>query len=93
MLTQEMTCLQPAADPSRLNFEIFPPVVVGVGTNEILFDDSMNFYDMVYKIQPKSQLNIYGGQGHVLTQLNISSHSAQDLIRNINNFFNSTDNE
>ena len=81
------------ADPSKLNFKTFPPVFAGVGTNEILFDDSINFFDMVYKIQPQSQLKIYGGQGHVLTQLDISSHSAQDLILNINNFFNSTNNE
>lgn len=76
------------ADPSKLNFEKFPPVFVGVGTNEILFDDSINFYDTVYKIQPNSQLKIYGGQGHVFLQMNISSPSSQDLMVNINHFFN-----
>ncbi|MBS1739454.1 MAG: alpha/beta hydrolase fold domain-containing protein [Bacteroidetes bacterium] len=81
------------ADPSKLNFTIFPPVIVGVGTNEILFDDAIHFYDMVYKIQPKSQLKIYGGEGHVLTQMNIFSRSSQDLILNINNFFNTIGNE
>lgn len=81
------------ADPGKLNFETFPPVFVGVGTNEILFDDATIFFDMVYKIQPHAQLKIYGGQGHVLTQLDISSHSAQDLIININHFFNTTDHE
>lgn len=78
------------ADPSKINFKTFPPVFTAVGTNEILFDDAINFFDMVYKIQPKSQLKIYGGEGHVLTQLNISSHAAQDLIININRFFNDT---
>ena len=81
------------ADPSKLNYETFPPVFVGVGTNEILYDDSINFYDMVYKIQPNSQLKIYGGQGHVLTQMNISSPSSQDLINNLTNFFNNLNNE
>ncbi|MCO5260708.1 MAG: alpha/beta hydrolase [Crocinitomicaceae bacterium] len=81
------------ADPSKLNFEIFPPVFIGVGTNEILFDDATNFFNMIYKIQPSSQLKIYGGQGHVLTQLDISSHSAQDLIISINNFFKNSSNE
>jgi acetyl esterase/lipase len=81
------------ADPSKLNFDAFPPVFVGVGTNEILFDDSINFIDRIYKIQPKCQLKIYGGEGHVLSQLEISSPSAQDLIVNINNFFNSTNHE
>ncbi|MBS1571058.1 MAG: alpha/beta hydrolase fold domain-containing protein [Bacteroidetes bacterium] len=81
------------ADPSKLNFTTFPPVIVGVGTNEILFDDSLNFYDMVYKIQPNAQLKIYGGQGHVLTQMDIFSNSSQDFISNINNFFNNSSNE
>lgn len=80
------------ADPSRIQFNSFPPVFVGVGTNEILYDDSTNFFDMVYKIQENAQLKIYSGQGHVLTQLNISSTPAQDLIININNFFNTTEN-
>lgn len=83
----------PAADTSKLNFKTFPPVFVGVGTNEILFDDALNFYDMVYKIQPNSQLKIYGGQGHVLTQMDIFSDSSQDLISNINNFFNNNSDE
>jgi epsilon-lactone hydrolase len=77
------------ADPSQLNIESFPPVFVGVGTNEILFDDSINFFDMIYKIQENAQLKIYGGQGHVLTQLDIAGPSPQDLIANINHFFNS----
>lgn len=81
------------ADPSKVHFESFPPVFIAVGTHEILFDDSIQFFEMVYKIQPKSQLKIYGGEGHVLTQMNISSHSSQDLMMNINNFFNSTENE
>lgn len=76
------------ADPSKLHFNTFPPVFVAVGTNEILFDDSFNFFDMVYKIQDNAQLKVYSGQGHVLTQLNISSTASQDLIININNFFN-----
>lgn len=76
------------ADPSKLSFETFPPVFTAVGTNEILFDDAINFYEMVYKIQPKSQLKIYGGQSHVFPQMDISSFSAQDLIMNINNFYN-----
>ncbi|MDR4953630.1 alpha/beta hydrolase [Chryseobacterium sp. ES2] len=82
-----------AADPSQLSFTTFPPVFIGVGTNEIMFDDAMNFFDMVYQIQPNSQLKIYGGEGHVLTQLNISSPAAQDLIMNIAYFFNNTDRE
>ena len=81
------------ADTSKLNFTSFPPVIVGVGTNEILFDDAFNFYDMVYKIQPNAQLKIYGGQGHVLTQMDIFSDASQDLISNINNFFNNNSHE
>lgn len=80
------------ADPSQIHFNHFPPVFVGVGTNEILFDDSLNFFDTIYKIQENAQLKIYSGQGHVLTQLNISSSSAQDLIINIHNFFNTAEN-
>lgn len=80
------------ADPSRILFNSFPPVFVGVGTNEILFDDAVRFFDMVYKIQENAQLKIYSGQGHVLTQLNISSIASQDLIHNINNFFNNIEN-
>lgn len=78
----------PKADPSQLHFDNFPPTFVGVGTNEILFDDTMNLFDMIYKIQDQSQLNVYGGQGHVLTQLDIVSYAAQNLIGNMNNFFN-----
>lgn len=81
------------ADTSKLNFESFPPVFIGVGTNEILFDDSINFMDLIYKIQPNSQLKIYGGQGHVFPQMDISNPSSQDFILNINNFFNNTDHE
>lgn len=56
-------------------------------TNEILFDDAINFYDKFSIIQPNSQLKIYGGQGHTFIQINISNPSAQDLINNINIFF------
>lgn len=75
------------ASPGNLIFHTFPPVFVAVGTYEILFDDSFNFFNRIGEVQPNVQLKIYGGQGHVFTQLDISSPAAQDLIDNINGFF------
>lgn len=53
------------ADPSQLQFESFPPAFLLVGSNEVLFDDTKNFYDTIKSIQPTVKMKEYQGQNHV----------------------------
>jgi monoterpene epsilon-lactone hydrolase len=53
------------ADHSELKFKKFPPVLLLVGTDEILNDDSKKFYAVVKPIQKQAKLKEFNGQKHV----------------------------
>ncbi len=75
------------ANPDDIVLNAFPPVLITVGTNEVLEDDSRNFYNVVQKLQPKSTLTIYENQLHVWPLTNITSEASQKLLDELNTFF------
>jgi monoterpene epsilon-lactone hydrolase len=74
------------ADPSEFRFKQFPPVFLLVGTDEVLNDDSKNFYNYIKPIQAKSKLKEYAGQKHVWPVSNIDSEESKEAIKDINEF-------
>jgi Esterase/lipase len=81
-----------AADPSRLTFTTFPPLLILVGSNEILFDDSRLFYDKIKKVQPNSTLKEYAGKSHVWLLTDISSEESKDALNVVKKFLQDKDN-
>jgi monoterpene epsilon-lactone hydrolase len=77
------------ADPSELKFKTFPPVLILVGTDEVLLDDSKNFYAYIKPIQKKAKLKEFEGQKHVWPVSDISSKAAVEAMTDINEFFRS----
>lgn len=77
---------QQNADPSRLTFTTFPPLLTLVGSNEILFDDSRLFYGKIKKIQAKTTLKEYVGKSHVWLLTDISSEESKDALRVVKKF-------
>ena len=74
------------ADPSEIKFKSFPPVFLLVGTNEILYDDSKNFYAVIKPIQQNAKFKEYEGQTHVWPFTNIGSKAAVEAINDIKDF-------
>lgn len=74
------------ADPSELTFTNFPPVFLLVGTNEILYDDSQNFYAYIKPLQKEAKLKEYKDQTHVWPFTNIQSAASGEAIRDIRQF-------
>ncbi|GAB4039636.1 alpha/beta hydrolase fold domain-containing protein [Spirosoma jeollabukense] len=77
-----------AVSPDKVIISEFPPVLLAVGSNEILLDDSMNFYEAVKGMQPDSILTIYEDQNHVWPLANINSEASRKLLAKMENFFN-----
>lgn len=74
------------ADPSELKFKQFPPVIVLAGTDEVLNDDSKNFYSYIRPIQPKSKLKEFKDQKHVWLISNIDSKESIEAMNDIKEF-------
>jgi len=74
------------ADPSELKFKKFPPVFLLVGTDEVLIDDSKNFYTFIKPIQKDSKLKEYDGQKHVWLFSHIDSIKSREAINDIKEF-------
>ena len=74
------------ADPSELKFKQFPPVFLLVGTDEVLNDDSKNFYNYIRPIQTKSKLKEYQGQKHVWLVSHIDSKESVEAMKDIKDF-------
>jgi monoterpene epsilon-lactone hydrolase len=72
--------------PSSLVFAQFPPVLIMVGTDEIVLDDSKYFYNYIKDIQPLSRLSIYKGQAHVWPKKDVHSQSAQGAFKETREF-------
>lgn len=77
------------ADPGELSFESFPPLFILVGSNEILFEDSVLFYEMIKKVQPNTQFKEYVDQVHVWPIGDINSKASQEALTDIHIFFTS----
>ena len=80
------------ADPSRLTLSTFPSLLILVGSNEILFDDSRLFYDKIKKVQPNSTLKEYAGKSHVWLLTDISSDESKDALKVMTKFLQDTNN-
>ena len=74
------------ADPSEYKFKRFPPVFLLVGTDEVLNDDSRNFYNYIKPVQTKSKFKEYAGQKHVWPVSNINSKASIEAIQDIKVF-------
>lgn len=74
------------ADPSELKFKQFPPVFLLVGTDEVLNDDSKNFFNYIKPIQSKSKLKEFKGQKHVWLVSHIDSKESLEAMSDIKGF-------
>ncbi|WP_159468463.1 alpha/beta hydrolase [Dyadobacter sp. 3J3] len=79
------------SSPESVLLTEFLPVLILVGTNEILLDDSLNFYNEVKLIQDDAVLSIYKDQAHVWPLANIYSEASQKALNEVNEFLNSPD--
>lgn len=78
------------ADPGQFTFKSFPPLLILVGSNEILFDDSKLFYEKIKRLQPDTQMKEYENQGHGWPLIDIKSNAAKDAMTSIEKFINKT---
>ncbi len=76
--------------PSSIPFTQFPPVLIMVGTNEIVLDDSKYFYNYVKNLQPLSRLTIYEDQPHVWMKKDVHSEAAQRAFEEMKAFLKAT---
>lgn len=65
------------ADPSRLTFSSFPPLLLLVGSDEILLDDSRLFFEQIKAVQSSVKLSVYGNQGHVWFLMDIGTTASK----------------
>ncbi|KQT27635.1 hypothetical protein ASG22_20300 [Chryseobacterium sp. Leaf405] len=74
------------ANPAEIKFKKFPPVFLLVGTDEVLNDDSKNFYSYIIPIQKKAKLKEFEGQKHVWLFSHIDSKESVEAIKDIKEF-------
>jgi len=77
------------SSPKNAALTQFPPVLIMVGTDEILLDDSRHFYNSIKKIQPRSRLSIYEGQPHVWPKKDILKEASRRALAEIAEFIGS----
>ena len=78
------------ADPGQFTFNSFPPLLILVGSNEILFDDSKLFYEKIKLLQPDTQMKEYENQVHGWPLIDIKSDAAKDALTSIEKFITKT---
>ena len=78
------------ADPGQFTFTNFPPLLILVGSNEILFDDSKLFYEKIKRLQPDTQMKEYENQVHGWPLIDIHSEAAKDTLTTIEKFITQT---
>jgi acetyl esterase/lipase len=78
------------ADPGQFIFNGFPPLLILVGSNEILFDDSKLFYEKIKLLQPDTQMKEYENQVHGWPLIDIKSDAAKDALTTIKKFITKT---
>jgi epsilon-lactone hydrolase len=78
------------ADPGQFTFNSFPPLLILVGSNEILFDDSKLFYEKIKPLQPDTQMKEYENQVHGWPLMDIKSDAAKDALATIEKFITTT---
>jgi epsilon-lactone hydrolase len=78
------------ADPGQFTFNSFPPLLILVGSNEILFDDSKLFYEKIKPLQPETQMKEYENQVHGWPLIDIKSDAAKEAMASIEKFITKT---
>ncbi|MDB5284353.1 MAG: alpha/beta hydrolase [Bacteroidota bacterium] len=78
------------ADSGQFTFSSFPPLLILVGSNEILFDDSKLFYEKIQSLQPNTEMKEYENQVHGWPLIDIKSDAAKDAIINMEKFIGKT---
>ncbi|MEH6347224.1 MAG: alpha/beta hydrolase [Bermanella sp.] len=80
----------PLASPAFANFSDLPPILVQVGTEEILLNDANKLQQQAQKYQAKLELSIYQGGWHVFQLqaglLEISDRAIKEIDDFINEF-------
>lgn len=74
------------SSPKKALLTQFPPVLIMVGTNEILLDDSKYFYNEIKSIQHRSRLSIYDDQPHVWPKKDIHKEASRRALAEIADF-------
>src|SRR6202008_1407729 len=80
------------ADPGQFAFTSFPPLLILVGSNEILFDDSKLFYEKIKPLQPDTQMKEYENQVHGWPLIDIKSDASKDALTTMKKFIAKTSN-
>jgi acetyl esterase/lipase len=78
------------ADPGQFTFKSFPPLSILVGSNEILFDDSILFYEKIRLLQPLTQMKEYENQIHGFPLIDINSEASKEALANMEMFIYQT---
>ena len=74
------------SSPKKALLTQFPPVLVMVGTNEVLLDDSKHFYNDIKGIQGTSRLSIYDDQPHSWLKKDIHKEASRRALAEIADF-------
>jgi acetyl esterase/lipase len=74
------------SSPKKASLTQFPPVLIMVGSNEILLGDSKYFYDEIKGIQSKSRLTIYDDQQHLWPKKDINKEASRRALAEIADF-------
>jgi acetyl esterase/lipase len=78
------------ADPGQFTFNSFPPLLILVGSNEILFDDSKLFYEKIKLVQPDTQMKEYENQVHGWPLIDIRSDASKEALTSLEKFITKT---
>jgi monoterpene epsilon-lactone hydrolase len=78
------------ADPGQFDYKSFPPLLILVGSNEILFDDSKLFYEKMKSLQPDIQMKEFENQIHGWPLMDINSDAAKGALTAIESFITKT---
>ena len=74
------------SSPKRASLTQFPPVLIMVGSNEILLGDSKYFYEEIKRIQRKTRLTIYDDQQHLWPKKDIHKEASRRALAEIAEF-------
>lgn len=74
------------SSPGNALLTQFPPVLIMVGSNEILLDDSKHFYNDIKGIQGRARLSIYEGQPHVWLKKDVCKEASRRALREMAEF-------
>ncbi len=74
------------ANPEQVKLKSLPPLLLVVGSGEILLDDSRHFYEKTRQLQKNVTFHIYPNQPHVWPLTDINSESSKQLMSETHRF-------